>query len=314
MMQRLTAAPRRLLVLGLVLWGLGFGSPPSAFAQSSNVDAARAAEAEARAAFRDKRYAVAAEGFAAAFRLDPKANTKYNEALAWNKAGEPAAAADAYEAALAFGGLGGELAKAGTDTLATLKTQLGRLVVDVPLGAKVSVAHAKARGVPTKIHLAPGLYEVSATLPDGSVQDKTVTIVAGSDLELAFDVAESEPVPSPEGTNATPPAAGDDGGRDGDMGLVIAGWTLVGLGAAALIGMGVTGALTLSKVAQYDDTGNTDVELHDEAVTLKTTTNVLLAAGSGVAAIGAVLLIVATVGDDDDAAFAPTANGFRVRF
>lgn len=294
-----------LLLVGLVV-------PRVAFAQGNNVDAARAAEAAARDAFRQKKYALAAEGFEAAFRLDPKANTKYNEALAWDKAERPAAAADAYEAALSFGGLGDKLTTSGNDSLAALKTKLGRLVVNEPLGAKISVAHARERGVPAKVHLAPGEHEVVVILADGSEQQKKFTVVAGSDVVLRFEAVAPEVSPAPQPTKPTIPKAEDNGGS----GLTIAGWTLVGLGAAGLIAMGVTGALTLSKVSQYDDTGHTDVKLHDEAVTLKTTTNVLVAAGSGLAAVGVVLLIVANVSDDDGETtfIRPTANGVVLRF
>jgi hypothetical protein len=304
MIQRLLLA----LLCCVVLW-----QPTNARAQGDNVDAARAAEAAARDAYRKKDYELAAEGFGAAFRLDPKANTKYNEALALDKAGKPAAAADAYEAALTFGGLGDKLASAGTDALASLKTKLGRLVVKVPLGGSVTVAHAIQRGIPAKIHLSPGQHEVKALLADGSEQTKSITIVAGTEVELEFEgsaapAVDQKPV-APSDTAVTP----DDG--DDNTGLFIAGWTMVGLGAAALIAMGVTGALTLSKVSKYDDTGNTDTELHDEATTLKTTTNVLVAAGGGLATIGVVLLIIGSVSADSSAgAVTPTPNGLRVRF
>jgi hypothetical protein len=304
----------RALILLLVCWCTvcccTFVASPAS-AQKVDVDAARAAEAAAREAFRKGDFTVAAEGFAAAFRLDPKANTKYNEALAWSKADAPAAAADAYEAALSFGGLDEKLRKKGTDALASLKNKVGRLVVDEPLGATITVAHAQERGVPVKVHLSPGKHEVTAKLADGSEQKKTVSIVAGSDTRIAFEGSSDAPVPTPDPTPAPSPKRKDDG----DTGLLIAGWTLLGVGAAGLVAMGVFGGLTLSKVSKYDDTGNTDFELHDEAVTLKTTTNVLLAAGGGVAAVGVVLLIVGTVGGDDEgAAFTPTANGFRIRF
>lgn len=287
----------------LVFW------PALAMAQADNVDAARAAEASARDAFRKQDFVVAAEGFAAAFRLDPKANTKYNEALAWNKANEPAAAADAYEAALSFGGLGADLEKAGTDSLATLKTKLGRLVVTRPIGASVTVAHATERGIPAKIHLSPGRHEVTARHADGSETKKTITIVAGSDTDLTFEAPVAvAPAPDP-----SPPA--EPAEASSSTGLLIAGWTSVGLGAAGLIGMGVVGGLTLSKVSRYDDTGHTDVALYDEAVTLKTTTNVLVGVGGGFAALGIVLLIVATVSDTPDSArMTPTGDGLRVSF
>ena len=94
---------------------------------------------------------------------------------------------------------------------------------------------------------------------------------------------------------------------------MVAGWSCLGLGGAVLVSSGVVGGLTLSKVSQYDDTGNTDVELYDEAVTLKTTTNALLGVGAGFAVVGAVLLVVDAVGGDTSDVSA-THDGFVLRF
>ncbi len=285
---------------------------PLAFAQpksgDGNVDAARAAEAEARNAFRNKKYREAAEGFAAAFRLDPRANTKYNEALAWKKADELAAAADAYEAALTFGGMDPKLEKNGSDALAGLKTKLGRLVVKQPLGTNMSVAHADKRGIPARIHLRPGEHDVTVHFTDGTTAHKTVSIVAAADTAVEFEAPEATTEPDVDKPEPKEPV-------EADKAMTIAGWSLVGLGAAGLVAMGVTGALTLSKVSKYDDTGNSDVELHDEAVMLKTTTNVLLGIGGGLAAVGVVLLVIDSVSGDEAAAWMePTPSGILFRF
>ena len=245
----------------------------------------------------------------AAFRLDPTANTKYNEALAWSKAARPAAAADAYEAALTFGGLSDKLTGVGTDRLATLKNKLGRLVINQPLGANISVAHATRRGIPAKIHLSPGQHAVTVHHADSSDQSKTITIVAGSDTEVSFEPRAAASTPEPAPVPAPPEQAPDN------PALTISGWTLVGLGGATLVATGVVGGLTLGTVSDYDDTGNTDPELRDEAVTLKTTTNVLAGVGGGLAALGVGLLIANAVGDDTETArVRPTANGLVVSF
>ena len=283
------------------------------FAQQDEVDAARAAEASARAAFRKKNYVDAAEGFAAAFQLDPRGNTKFNEAQAWRRAGKDGPSADAFERAVTFGGLDGALEERASEALAELRSQLGLLVVKRPVGAKVTVAHARARVVPARIHLEPGDYEVEVRFEDGRTDDKTVTMVAGETVTLAFDLP-AKPDPMDRGRERPPEP-------EADPGLVIAGWTCAGLGAGALIAMGALGGLTLSKVSQYDDTGNTDPALFDEAKTLKTTTNVLLGVGGGLAAVGATLLILGYLGNDDGGTepgkavrFVPTADGFLLRF
>lgn len=304
---------------GVKLWWLtltmiaGLTLSLTGWAQQDNVDAARAAEASARAEFRKKNYTEAAEGFAAAFKLDPKGNTKFNEAQAWRKAGMDGPAADAFEEAVTFGGLGDTLESRANEALTELRAKLGRLVVKEPVGAQVTVAHADQRVIPARIHLEPGEYDVVVRFENGKTETQSVTMVAGETRDLAFEAplefdAEPGPVPVPKTTEGGP-----------NTGLVIAGWTCAGLGAGALIAMGALGGLTLSKVSQYDDTGNTDPELFDEATTLKTTTNVLVGVGGGLAALGATLLIIGYVATDDGGEaeslyFEPTADGFRLRF
>lgn len=279
----------------------------SAFA-ADNRAAARKAEAQAREAFDNGDYEAAARAFAEAFRFDPAAATKYNEAFAWSKADEHAAAADAYEAALEIGTLEPRLERASEDRLAKLKAKLGVLVVRAPLGASVSVAHAQERPIPARIHLSPGTHAIELRHADGSVFTEEVTIVAGKTEERAFAERDEPAPPSAPRVEPAPPSAKED-----DAGMRIAGWTLIGVGAAALIAMGVTGALTLDKVNDYDEGLHTDASLRDEAVTLKTTTNVLLGAGAGLAAIGVCLLLVdAFDGDGEDEA-ALRADGATLR-
>ena len=104
---------------------------PSAIADE--LDEAKKVEAAARKAFEAKDYEAAAKAFARANAMAPRAATKYNEAFAWGKADNVAAAADAYEAALELG-LEGKLAKAANDRIVELKRELGYLVVPGPPG------------------------------------------------------------------------------------------------------------------------------------------------------------------------------------
>jgi hypothetical protein len=290
-----------LLLLLLVL-----ALPRLAFAQGDNVSEARDAEERARKAFQAGEYEEAAAAFAKAFSLAPKAATKYNEAFAWNEANRPAPAADAYEAALEVGGLETKLQDASTERLSKLKTQLGRLVVKAPLGATISVAHVTERTIPTKIYLQPGKHAVTVQLGDGSTHDEVVVIEAGATKDMSFDVAEPRAMPDPEPDEPLP---------EESAGTMIAGWTLVGVGAAAFIGMGVTGALTQSAVSDYDDGGNVDAGLRDKAVTLKTTTNVLLGVGAGFVATGVLLLLIDALADDvQETALRVTPDGVQLRW
>jgi hypothetical protein len=198
-----------------------------------------------------------------------------------------------------------------------LRTKLGWLTVAEPVGATISVGHARDRKVPASVHLAPGVHEVTLHRADGSETTKPVTITAGSDSALSFESSTRGPG-SPKPLPLSPEPSPTEGP------WLALGWTSVGVGAAALVAMGIVGGLTLSKVSDYDATGNTDVGLFDEAVTLRTTTNVLVGVGGGFAALGIVFLIVGSTGDESAArasrsrgaqvSVRPTANGLLVQF
>jgi tetratricopeptide (TPR) repeat protein len=289
----MTAARGAWVMLGCILWVLSIHPRPALAQAPDEVSAAAEAEARARQAFRDQDYALAARAFAEAFRIDPKAATKYNEALAWNRAGDNAAAADAYETALELGGLDDRLARASSDRLAKLKNQLGRLSVRAPLGASVSVAHAVERSIPTRIHLDPGEHEVTVRHADGSERRETIAIEVGSEREVSF------PEPVARTTPEEPPAP-EPPVEPEDPAMPIAGWTLIGVGGAALVAMAVTGGLTLDRVSSYDEGGNVNQELYHEAIRLRTATNALLGIGAGLAATGLVIVLVAELDEDGD--------------
>ncbi len=282
---------------------------PSAIADE--LDEAKKVEAAARKAFEAKDYEAAAKAFARANAMAPRAATKYNEAFAWGKADNVAAAADAYEAALELG-LEGKLAKAANDRIVELKRELGYLVVPGPPGGKVSVAHAEGRAVPAKIHLPVGDHTATLETEDGRSAEVTVKSAAGVStiLEVPEALAAPEPVPETPAPAVSPKP--DDGQETGDGTVMTAlGWTAIGLAGAATAATVATGVLTLQKVGEYDDGGNVDADLRDEATTLRLTTNVMIGVSSGLAVTGLLLLLLAPDGPDDadDVAFAVGPGG-----
>ena len=258
--------------------------------------------------------ATAAEAFARANEMAPRAATKYNEAFAWGKAGNVAAAADAYEAALELG-LEGKLAEAANDRIVELKRELGYLVVPGPPGGKVSVAHAEGRPVPAKIHLPVGAHTATLQNGDGASAEVTVKSAAGVSTILEVPAELTTPDPAPETPAPLPNPVPGDGGDEGNGTVMTAlGWTAVGLAGAATAATIATGVLTLQKVSAYDDGGNVDAELRDEATTLRLTTNVMIGVSSGLAVTGLLLLLLAPDGSDDggdgdDVAFAVGPGG-----
>lgn len=300
------------LVVCLLVASSSYAARARAEEDPESLAAARETEASARRAFQRKNYPEAAEGFAAAFKLAPRANTKFNEAESWRKSGRSEPAADAFEAALAFGGLTASLEDRAREALAGLETKLGRLVVREPVGAVVDVAHAQRRLVPARIHLEPGRHDLTVDFPNGERARRSVTVLAGEVLTLTLEVpTPASPAPSPSSPNDASP----------DATLLVLGWTSTGLGAGALVAMGALGGLTLSTVSRYDDTGNTDPDLFDEATRYKTATNALLGIGGGLAATGVALLLFAYLGGSEGGDgsppagwLEPTVDGVRVRF
>lgn len=110
--------------------------------------------------------------------------------------------------------------------------------------------------------------------------------------------------PPPGGADAdvanTPsPDLSSEGGADaGPRPLKIAGWTGVGVGAAALVTAAVMGGLALGKIGAYEDAHNVQHTSYEEARDLlsaadryETTAYALLGVGLAAAAAGAVALI-----------------------
>ena len=125
--------------------------------------------------------------FTLRFKSIPTPNTKYNEGLAWGKAGKDAPEADALAEALSYGGLDDTITETATARLQQLKIRLGQVVVTKPLGAKISVAHASERSVPASVHLQPGAHELRIEHRDGSMDSRKITVVAAEETQVAFD-------------------------------------------------------------------------------------------------------------------------------
>jgi len=262
---------------------------------ADELDEAKKLEAEAREAFDAKDYEAAARAFARANVMAPRAATKYNEAFAWTKAGKPAPAADAYEAALELG-LEGKLAEAANDRIVELKRELGYLVVPGPAGGKVTVAHAEGRPVPAKIHLPVGKHAVTLQNAEGESAELVVKSAAG--VSTILEVPKALTVGTPETDKPEPDR--EVGKDEGDGAVMTAlGWTAIGLAGAAAAATVVTGVLTLQTVSEYDDSGNVDADLRDRATTYRLTTNVMIGVSSGLAVTGLLLLLLAPDGPDE---------------
>jgi tetratricopeptide (TPR) repeat protein len=281
----------------------------SALAQSADTSAAELFAA-GRAAFERKDYRAAARAFEHANVASPRAGARYNAAIAWELAGEPAQAADAYESAKAE--LVGEEKTEAMRRLAALAPSLGVLVLTVAPELSASVAHvAGARGA-LRVHLAPGTHVLRWTDAGKSYErafsiearetrtltvEKALAVSAEATARTPTTLSQPPTVPMPVKPESEP--IRDASGSS--LGTI--GWGLTGAGGALLLGGGIVGLLTLSKRSSYLDecgggTNCSDREAFERAQegqrsasTLRTVSSLLLVTGAvvGAAGIGFVL-------------------------
>lgn len=262
--------------------------------QTRAVERYRAAEE----AYAHGAYRAAAETFEAAYREDPRGASIYNAGVSWETAGEGARAADDYTAALAATDLRGEQRADATKRVSALEAKLGRLDASGPSGAKITVAHVDHGVVPAHIHLAAGAYTVHVEFADGHVETRDVLVpiagVVALDLQpMSAPASQATPTETPAAPPSAPPGATDaHSGGGGGSPLRTIGWVGVGTAAAFVVAAAVLGEATLSARNTFDATGDTSQSDHNQAVNLRTWTNVAWVAAGVVGAAGVVCLLV----------------------
>jgi hypothetical protein len=268
---------------------------PITAASSALADTEQAIAAEffqaGTAAFERKDYKAAARSFEEAYRHVPRAEALFNAGLAWVGAGEPARAADAFDASLARGELNPSDTAQARKRLADLEAKLGVIGVDAPAGALASVAHADRTRIPARIHVSAGDYTVTIVGNDGAKADAVAHVTAGTTTHLTVDL------PTPVHPAAEPPVAPPAPHPTVEAPLPRATvpdrtWAWVALGGAVVfggtaIGLGI-GALDARNA--FVAGGETDAGQHDKAASLQLWTNVALTAAAVAGAVGVVLL------------------------
>lgn len=247
---------------------------------------------EATDAYREGRYSAAASLFEAADRLTPHPSTRYNAATAWEQGGEAARAATGYEAALSSATLDEGRRKVAEERMASLKLGLGKILVQRPLGAFITVDHVQRAPVPATFYLLPGSYELSVEY-QGKTSTSQLDVLAGRqhDIKLGFP---DPPVPAPAApAAATRPVPVPEPPVDTGVSQLTWGW--VGLGAGVALGGAaiVMGVRAISARQRFIDSGNTDSGARGEASDLRLTTNLLWGGATAAGVTGLVLVLTA---------------------
>ena len=293
------------------------GGPGAARADEAHaIERYRAAEE----AYAHGAYRAAAETFEAAFHEDPRAASIYNAGVSWETAGDGPRAADDYAAALAATDLRLEERADAFERVAALEAKLGRIDATGPADARITVAHVERGALPAHVHLLPGPYTVRVTYADGHMDTRYAAVLIGGVVSIDCTpgaapepAANPEPPSVPSSAAPSPPPKAHSAASP----LRTAGWVAVGGATVLVVAAAALGDAALNTRSTFDATGDTSQANHDQAVALRTWTNVAWVA-AGVAGItGAVLLLVPVSSHDGVKASAfvgPSGVGIRGTF
>jgi hypothetical protein len=274
-----------------------------------DTDAAAAAFDEGARAFAARDYQRAARSFEQAFSLAPAGSAAFNAGLAWQAAGEDARAADAYEAALADAGLQDKDRGVARARLAALEPKLGLVVVTGPAGALVSLAHAQRKPVPVRVHAVPGVHQLQLQHPSGAGEARQIEVAAGQALEITFAAEPAPPDakpplrPAAPTRRARPPAVDQDAADPRPwVGGALLGVAALSTGAAIYLGVRTLDARDEYLPQQTDD------DLYQQAVDLRTATNVAWIGAGVTAATGVSILVWSWAAPREPASAAATLH------
>lgn len=252
-------------------------------------DAERAREQFERAQSEYERgqYRTAAERFELAYGLHPHGGALFAAAVAWEKAGLKARAADAFAGALASGELPEDKRALAKERLDVLVLGVARVEVAPAGGARVTLAHVTRAPTPRVIHVEPGTYTLTLEWPDGRRWNHAVQAAARQVIPVrhapetppdpAPGVAERRPAPMPrtERTSSPPTLA----------------WVAFG-GAGVLGGTGTFLLMRgLRKRDDFEASGNQNEDDQRAAIELRTWATVSFVGAAVLAATGVVLVI-----------------------
>jgi hypothetical protein len=233
----------------------------------------------ASAAFRKQQFVLAATLFELLHRSAPAAEAVFNAGLAWDAAGKPHKAADAFAHALVDAGeLNADHRTEAGKRLAQHRGRFGWLLLQGE--AQVAVDGAEPEPLPRTVHLDPGEHSLRVSWADGTSETRTVVVQAGaeSSLRLVREARAAGPsAPGPKGFGAQH-------------------WAGIGLGGGGLllglVGIG-TGVAALDARDRFYASGFVDANARGAADQLRATTTVLWAVGAASLVAGGFVYLTA---------------------
>ena len=262
------------------------GAPHDGVAQARS-----AYDAGARA-FSEKRFAESGRQFEEAARIVPNAVALFTAALAWERAGDPARAADDYGRAGALPGLDDDQMRRVTERLSEMEPAMGVVRVRGPAEALVRIdGEGPDVPVPATLHAGPGSQTLVVTRPADathttlSSERRPLSIARGAilDIDVTPRVALGT-TPARDASNSAPESKGST-----SMGLV-AGLVLLGVGTAAEVGNAVLW-WGLAQPARDDYVRERSRSNFDRASSLQTWANGLHASAGVLAAAGVACML-----------------------
>lgn len=289
-------------MLALCAIGVALSTAGGALAGQSQDKMAEARHlySEAKKAFRDHKYRDAALGFEAASKLHPAGVALYTAAQAWELAGDPTRAADAYARALTTPKLSDSQTSRAKSRLAALEKNLGTVTIKGPATTTAQLEDRIELPLPAVLHGTPGEHTLTLKTKDGLTEQRKITLVAGehkdidAEAKTAAAPAKTEPTPPPEPKKTVPLAPPakhpvEEEKSHGSSTLETIGWAATGAGVGAVVGGLLLGASAKDAAHTFDSTPSQAT--YDHAMGLESKTNIMLIAGGAVAAIGVGLVI-----------------------
>jgi len=297
------------------LLGLALACPTVARAEEPAEDTTVEAKARFRQgseAFGQKRFVEAAMHFEAAAALRPHAVPLFTAALAWDTAGRPERAADAFARALELPGLDAKQTATAKERVEALERTLGVLALTVPAGWKVQLDTLTEVTGPARLHAAPGAHVLTVRPTGRPIERRDVALEAGKATPLTLteaDLASSKkpevaPPPKVEPPPPPPPPPPPKPAPE-PFPLRTIGFAAAGAGGALILSGVILGTQANGAGTAYN-AGPTR-ESFDHASGLQTWTTVAFVSGILIAGAGVTLVLLPVGKSETKVAISPTS-------